>query len=81
MSKHKAAAYRELAAQLLAVDERAMSLLRDLSEEHEGLLMRLSRYAAADADALLHAAEELDPTPFAPTLFQWVDGKTRRAAQ
>lgn len=72
------AGYREIAKLLLRVDELAMALLRRPDVELETLLMRLSRDAAADADALLHEAEQMDPTPFVPTLFQWADGKTRR---
>jgi hypothetical protein len=77
----KATSYRELADLLLKADERAMSLLRDPAEGNEGLLMRLSHNAAADADALLYAANELDPLPFVPDLFQWERGKTAPAVR
>lgn len=76
----KAAAFRELAAQLLAVDERAMSLLRTASEDEEEMLERISHQSAAEADVLLSHADMLDPRPFVPTLFQWADGKMRRVA-
>ena len=73
------AGYREIANLLLKVDELAMSLLRRPDVELETLLMRLSRDAAADADQLLFSANQQDPVPFVPDLFQWTEGLTRRA--
>lgn len=73
------AGYREIANLLLKVDELAMALLRRPDVELETLLMRLSRDAAADADQLLFTANQMDPVPFVPTLFQWAEGLTRRA--
>ena len=73
------AGYREIANLLLKVDELAMALLRRPDVELETLLMRLSRDAAADADQLLFSANQMDPVPFVPDLFQWTEGKTRRA--
>lgn len=74
----QATALRELAVTLLRADELAMALLRQPDVECEGMLMRISRDAAADADELLFMANQMDPPVVVPTLFQWAEGKERR---
>lgn len=73
MSTNLAAAYRKLGNMLLAVDERATSLLRTANEDMEWLLEQIANRATADADSLLHAAEELDPTPDVLPLLAWAE--------
>lgn len=69
----EAAAIRDLARDLLAIDARATELLRQAPEDMEWLLEQIAHRATADADALLHESEELDPTPAVLPLLAWAE--------
>ena len=67
---------RDLARDMLAIEERAQSLLRlGMSDDIEDVLQRIRLSLDVDADRLLQAAEDLAPTPWVPDLFKWARGK------
>lgn len=73
----EAEALREIARDMLAIEERAQSLLRlGVSEDNESLVERIGHTLCRDADALSLAADVMDPPVWVPTLFQWARGKT-----
>ena len=75
--RREAAELRDLARDLLAIEERARSLLWwGVSEDNEERLERVAHALCRDADALTLAADVMDPAPFVPTLWQWVRGLT-----
>ena len=68
---------RDLARDMLAIEERAQSLLRlGVSEDNEERLEQIARSLCVDADALSLAADVMDPPVWVPTLFQWARGKS-----
>jgi hypothetical protein len=76
-ARREAAELRDLARELLALEERARSLLcLGVSEDNEERLEQIARSLCVDADALTLAADVMDPAPFVPTLFQWARGKS-----
>ena len=75
--RREAAELRDLARELLALEERARSLLcLGVSEDNEERLEQIARSLCVDADALTLAADVMDPAPFVPTLWQWARGLT-----
>jgi hypothetical protein len=75
--RREAAELRDLARELLALEERARSLLcLGVSEDNEERLEQIARGLCVDADALTLAADVMDQAEWMPTLFQWARGKS-----